>query len=151
MDEAFHIGEGFMEPATVVNLGNYSFTVIWGDENRTTPLEVRSLGSAWQLPEGISMNMTFAELQQTLGEFQIFGLGWDYGGTVLLDNTALDQHRDDLVLRMEPEMGTAQTHPEDFQAVLGDRLYASTNPHFQPLNLTLEEIIVFLEPTNSQP
>lgn len=149
VDEEFHIGEGFMEPATAVNLDDYSFTVIWADENRTTPLEIRALGSAWQLPQDIRMGMTFAELQASLGEFQIFGLGWDYGGTVLLDNTVLDEHRETLILRMEPELGVAQTNTDDFQAVLGDRLYESTDPHFGSLNMTLDDVIVYLEPTDN--
>ncbi len=145
-DEEFNIGEGFMEPATTVDLGDYSFTVIWDDESRTTPLEIRSLGSAWQLPANIRMGMTFAELQRSLGAFEMFGLGWDYGGTVMLDDTTLDDYRNHLVLRMEPEPGIAESRASDFQAVLGDRLYASTDPHFQALNMHLEEVIVFLEP-----
>lgn len=146
-DEEFHIGEGFMEPATAVDLGEHSFTVIWTDDDRQEALEVRDVGSAWELPAGIHTGMTLDELQQALGDFQMFGLGWDYGGTLVLDNTTLDDYRNDLVLRMEPEADTAQTHSEDFQAVAGDRLYDSTNPHFEPFNMTLDDIVVYLEST----
>jgi hypothetical protein len=144
VDEDIHIGEGFMEPGTTVNLGDYSFKIVWADETRTTPLEVRELGPAWQLPNGIHIGTTFEELQNALGEFEMFGMGWDYAGTVMLDNTTLDDYREDLVLRMDADPDAAESHASDFQAVLGDALFESTNPHFAPLELTVEEIIVFL-------
>ncbi|MEB3210837.1 MAG: hypothetical protein VKL39_05760 [Leptolyngbyaceae bacterium] len=145
VDEDVHIGEGFMEPGTTVNLGDYSFKIVWADDSRTTPIEVRELGPAWELPDGIQLGMSFSELQETLGEFEIFGMGWDYAGTVLLDNTSLDAYREDLILRMEPAPGAAESHSDDFQAVLGDALFESTNPHLAPLDLTLEEVIVYLD------
>jgi hypothetical protein len=144
-DEEFHIGEGFMEPATAVDLGEHSFTVIWTDAERTDALEVRGIGPAWELPAGIHAGMSLDELQQALGDFQMFGLGWDYGGTLVLDNTTLDDYRNDLVLRMEPAADTAQTHSDDFLAVSGDRLYESTNPHFESFDMTLEDVVVYLE------
>ncbi len=145
-DKEFHIGEGFMEPATAVDLGDHSFTVIWTNVERTDALEVRGVGPAWELPAGIHAGMSLNELQQALGDFQMFGLGWDYSGTLVLDNTTLDNYRHDLVLRMEPEGTTAQTYADDFLAVSGDRLYDSTNPHFESFNMTLEGIVVYLEP-----
>ncbi|MEM7769553.1 MAG: hypothetical protein AAF327_03460 [Cyanobacteria bacterium P01_A01_bin.37] len=144
VDEDVHIGEGFMEPGTAVNLGDYSFKIVWSDDSRTTPLEIREVGSAWQLPGDIQLGMSFSELKETLGEFEIFGLGWDYGGTVMLDNTVLDAHSSDLILRMHPAAGTAQTYSDDFFAVSGDELFESTNPHFTPLEMTLEDIVVYL-------
>ncbi|MEL6320102.1 MAG: hypothetical protein AAFQ57_05560, partial [Cyanobacteria bacterium J06626_14] len=145
VDEEVHIGEGFFEPGTAVDLGDYSFKVVWSDNSRTTPIEIRELGPAWELPNGIQLGMPFEDLKTTLGEFEIFGMGWDYAGTVMLDNTTLDSYREDLILRMEPAVGVAETFSDDFQAVLGDELFNSANPHFSSLDLTLEEIIVYLE------
>lgn len=147
VDEDFHVGEGFTEPATRIDLGEeYSFTVIWADESRTTPLEIRGLGNAWELPEGIRVGMPFADVEAALGDFKLFGLGWDYGGTVVLDDTTLDEYANSLVLRLQPGAEAIASANSDFESVLGDQVYDSSNPHFQALDMTVDQIIVMLTP-----
>ncbi len=141
-DEEINIGEGFTEPGTRVDLGDRSFTVIWADATRTEALEVRNFGSAWETPEGIHVGMPFSELQDKLGAFELYGFAWDYGGTVALEGTPLAEYEEMLILRVHPNQNAAQTAPDDYQAVIGDVLYASTNPHMEALEPKVGEMIV---------
>lgn len=144
-NQPFSVGEGETRPATRVNLGETrSFTVIWTDESRSQVEAVSQLGSDWKTPEGIGMGMSLAELQTQLGNFQIYGFAWDYSGTVVLDGTPLAKYNNLLVLRLSPQPGAAESQPTDFEAVMGDRLYDSTNPHLQALYPTVDRIIVRL-------
>ena len=61
--EDVHLGEGIFAPSTQVNVGsNQSFTVVWSDESRSTPLEVRDLGTGWKI-NGIYNGMSFQDLE----------------------------------------------------------------------------------------
>lgn len=147
IDHQVDVGEGFTEPATTIDLGgDRTLTVVWTDETRTQLSEIRDLGAAWKTPEGIHRGMTFAELKDILGPFKLYGFAWDYGGTVLLDDSNLEQYSGLMVLRVQPAENAQEQHPEDFQAVIGEELYESTDPHFKPLDLTVSELIVYLEP-----
>lgn len=144
-DKRVDVGEGMTEAATRVELGDgYSFTVVWSDSSRTSPLEIRDIGSAWTMPEGIQIGTSFSELQSSLGEFELFGFGWDYGGTLMLDNTPLDAYKDTLIMRLQPENQAQTSNPTAMDAVMGDELYKSDNPNFESLNMTVSEIIVVL-------
>ncbi|MBE9177185.1 hypothetical protein IQ268_01170 [Oculatella sp. LEGE 06141] len=144
-DEEVSIGEGFTKPGTTVNLGEArSFSIVWTDESRTQPEEIRNLGSAWKTPEGIGVGTSFNELEQQLGEFELYGLGWDYGGTVALEDSDLSQYQDLLILRLQPTPEAAKSDASAFQAVTGDTLFSSDNPNFQQLDLTVGEMIVYL-------
>ncbi|NJN85639.1 MAG: hypothetical protein HC881_04135 [Leptolyngbyaceae cyanobacterium SL_7_1] len=143
-DEEIDVGEGFTESGTVVDLGDRSFSVIWTDSSRSQPALVQNFGTAWQTPEGIGISTSFPELQTILGEFQLYGFGWDYGGTVVLDGTPLDQYDGLLVLRVQPS-GNSQASA-DYKAVAGDSLYPSNDTHFQSLDLQVESMIVYLTP-----
>lgn len=144
-DEAVDVGEGMTEAATRIALEDgYSFTVVWEDDSRTAPFEIRDIGPGWTMPEGIQIGTSFAELQSSLGEFELYGLGWDYGGTVVLDNTTLDAYQDKLIVRLQPEAQAQTAQPEAMEALMGDTLYASDNPNFGMLNMSVNEIIVRL-------
>ena len=132
--------------ATDVNLGRErSFTVVWSDSTQTKPGSVRNLGSAWKTPEGIGVSTPMAELRRQLGEFQLYGLAWDYSGTILLENTRLSRYAGALILTVEPAPGAAQRFPNDYRAVLGDGTFSSNNPHWQPLNMRVAAITVMLD------
>jgi hypothetical protein len=150
-DEEVNIGEGFTEPATRVKLEpEKSFSVVWADTNRTQPVEVRNLGREWQTPQGIGVGTPLSQLQETLGEFQLYGFAWDYGGTVVLEGTELAQYEDSLILRLQTAPNAAEKSPDDFQAVAGDDTFSSTNPHLQALDVEVGEIIVRLVPMGSE-
>ncbi|MEB3357110.1 MAG: hypothetical protein VKK04_10310 [Synechococcales bacterium] len=145
VDTEIHVGEGMMEAGTEVDLGDgYSFNVIWADAERTTPREVRDLSGKWQTPEGISMGTSFEELQTILGPFELYGFAWDYGGTILLEDTQLSEYDGLLTLRVTPSNSSMQAANADYQEVMGDQVYSSTNPHLQPLDIEVYDMIVTL-------
>lgn len=146
-NQAYNVGEGERVPATRVNLGETeSFTILWQDENRTQAVAVTELGTAWKTPEGIGIGMSLKELEAKLGEFQLYGFGWDYSGTVLLQGTNLADYQGLLILRLSPDRTTVETQPQLYQSVSGDTPFSSSNPAIQALNPTINRIIVKLSP-----
>lgn len=145
-DREFNLGEGFMQPATRVELGEgRSLTVIWEDASRTQVLGVGELGAEWKTPEGIGIGTSLQELQDILGSFQLAGFEWDYAGAILLDGTKLEKYQGWLYLQVLPDAAIAEEFAQDYQAVVGDELFDSTNPHMQALNPTVQRAIVQLE------
>ncbi len=145
-NEDVSMGEGETEPGTVVNAGSANtFTVIWTNENRTAVAGAINFGSAWRTPEGIGIGTSFAELQQKLGAFQLYGFDWDYGGSVVLENTGLSKYYGTLILRVAATDESRERSPNDYDAVIGDELFASTSPHFSALDINVEEMAVYLE------
>ncbi len=131
--------------ATQVNLNQgRSLLVVWSDNTRTKPLDVRNLGSAWKTPEGIGVGTPLSELRKKLGDFKLYGLEWDYGGTILLDSSKLSRYQGKLILRVDTAPNASEKFPNDYQAVSGDSTFSSTNPHWKPLGIRLAEIIVVL-------
>ena len=134
-------------PGTRVNLGpTQSFTVVWQDTKRVKPFHVRELGSAWKTTEGIGTGTSLTHLQKQLGKFQLSGLDWDYGGAVMFDNTRLSGYIGKLTLVMAATPGSADKFPNDYSAVAGDRLLASTDPHWKSLGMRVSSMIVYLNP-----
>ncbi|MEH1907775.1 MAG: hypothetical protein V7L05_09380 [Nostoc sp.] len=134
--------------ATEVNLNQErSLLVVWSDNTRTKPLHVSNLGSAWKTREGIGVGTPLSELRKKLGNFKLYGLGWDYGGTILLDNSRLSSYEGKLILQVHTAANAAQKYPNDYRAVSGDRTLSSSNPHWKPLGIRLAEIIVLLNPS----
>jgi hypothetical protein len=145
-DEEVGMGEGETEPGTVVNRdAANAFTVIWTDETRTAAAGAINFGSAWRTPEGIGIGTSFAELQQKLGAFQLYGFEWDYGGSVVLENTRLSKYYGTLILRVAPTAASMERSPNDYDAVIGDELFPSSSPHFRALDITVEEMAVYLQ------
>lgn len=146
-EQSVNIGEGFTEPGTRVDLGpERSFSVVWADTTRTKPVEVRNLGPAWQTPQGIGVGTPLSQLQQKLGQFELYGFAWDYGGTVLLQGSKLAQYEKTLVLRVQPGPDATEKSPNDYRAVMGERKFSSTNPHLRSLDIKVREMIVRLVP-----
>ncbi|PAX51448.1 hypothetical protein [Brunnivagina elsteri] len=145
-DETISGAEGIGKfPVTRVNLGSQrSFTVVWNDNTRTKAASVIDFGSAWKTPEGIGVRTTFDELRQKLGEFKLYGLGWDYSGTVLLETTKLAKYKGKLGLQVDAARNASQRFPKQYQAVLGDATFSSANPNWKPLGMRLVQMNVSL-------
>ncbi|MBE9000474.1 hypothetical protein IQ274_20085 [Nostoc sp. LEGE 12447] len=120
--------------------------VVWSDNTRTKPLDVRNLGSAWKTREGIGVGTPLSELRKKLGNFKLYGLAWDYGGTILLDSSKLSRYQGKLILRVDAAPNAYEKFANDYQAVSGDSTFSSSNRHWKPLGITLTEIIVVLNP-----
>jgi len=57
--------------ATQLNLNQgRSLLIVWSDNTRTKPLDVRDLGSAWKTREGIGVGTPLSELRKKLGNFK---------------------------------------------------------------------------------
>ena len=147
-DTEVAVGEGFTESGTIVNAGSeQTFAVIWVDESQSEPATVKDFGAAWETPEGIGIGTPLVELQQILGPFDLYGFGWDYGGTLVLEGSNLSQYYGALILRLQPaDPAAPQQQAEAFTAVLGDKLIASDNPNLAELDLVVDEMIVYIDP-----
>ncbi|MDZ8184265.1 MAG: hypothetical protein RMX96_05300 [Nostoc sp. ChiSLP02] len=121
--------------------------VVWSDNTRTKPLDVRNLGSAWKTREGLGVGTPLSELRKQLGNFKLYGLAWDYGGTILLDSSKLSRYQGKMILRVDAAPNAYEKFPNDYQAVSGDSTFSSSNPHWKPLGIRLTEIIVVLNPS----
>lgn len=144
------MGEGFAQPGTRVELGeSRSFTIIWANADRTQVAEVRDIGSDWRTPEGIQPGLSIEELEAILGPFQLSGFTWDYGGTVRLEGTTLDNYDSQLIVRLQPTPeDTRQT--QAMKDVLGDELLDSDHKSFDQIHPVVDEIIVSLAKPHSQ-
>jgi hypothetical protein len=144
-DTEVHVGEGFMEPGTVVSFGNQpQFAVVWLDDSRSRPLMAKDFSPDWKTPEGIGVGTPYATLQQQLGSFQLYGFGWDYGGTISLEDSQLDQYYGLLLLRLEPSATAMEDNPEATQATMGERLIPSTDPNLAQLDISVSSMMVYL-------
>ncbi|MBD2210326.1 hypothetical protein H6G27_10610 [Nostoc linckia FACHB-104] len=133
--------------ATQVNLGKErSFLVVWSDNTRKKPLDVRDIGSAWKTPEGLSTGTPLSELRKKLGDFKLSGLGWDYGGAIFLETSRLSRYQGKIFFRVDAASNAYEKYPNDYQAVLGDQTLSASNPHWKPLGIHISQIIVVLNP-----
>jgi hypothetical protein len=144
-DQSVDVGEGQTEKGTVVNQGtDEAFTVLWTDDTRTAIAAITNLGSAWKTPEGIGVGTTFEQLKEQLGTFKLYGLDWDYGGTISFEGSNLSEYDGKLIVRLQPSDNAAEQAPEDYEAVVGDRLFESTDPHFEQLGMKVSDMSVYL-------
>jgi hypothetical protein len=105
-------------PGTRIHQGERSFTVVWSDPEGSHPTRVQDIGPGWRI-EQIGLGTTWAELKRVLGsQFEIYGFGWDFGGTVSLERSTLARYADTLWLRVRPTV-----FHDDYRRVLGDQLY----------------------------
>ncbi|MFN6464660.1 MAG: hypothetical protein RMZ41_022975 [Nostoc sp. DedVER02] len=135
--------------ATQVNLNQgRSLLIVWSDNTRKKPLDVRNLGSAWKTREGIGVGTPLSELRKKLGNFKLYGLAWDYGGTILLDSSKLSRYQGKVILRVDAAPNAYEKFPNDYQAVSGDGTFSASDRHWKPLGIRLTEIIVVLNPSD---
>jgi hypothetical protein len=144
-DETILQAEGTVSvPATKVNSGtSRSFTVFWKDETRNKIAYIKGFGSEWKTPEGIGVGTTLKQLRSDLGEFKLYGFGWDYGGSVNLEGTKLSKYQGKLSLTLDPASENAYgNYPKQYAAVSGDQELSSTNPNLEPLDVRVYQMTV---------
>jgi hypothetical protein len=144
-DEQIAVGEGFREPGTWVDLGHgRSLAIIWTDETQSRPYEVRHLDSQWHTPEGVHVGMTLDDVRDSLGTFRIYGFAWDYGGTLNLEGSHLNNYHYLLHLRLRPtQQDTVYT--SDYP-IMGDTLFPGDHPRLDEVEPVLDTMIVVLNP-----
>jgi hypothetical protein len=147
-DRPIFLGEGTTELGTVVNAdSDQQFAVVWDDAAQTRPRLIKDFGPAWQIPEGLGVGSPYGAVEAALGNFELYGFAWDYGGTIVLEGTGLAQYDGALWLRLAPSDEAVAAHLDAYQAVMGDGLFASTNPNLAALDLSVYEMVVAIEST----
>jgi hypothetical protein len=138
-----HLGEGMFQPGTRINLGDRTLSVVWADDTQTAVASARDFGPAWQVEPGLGLGTSLAEMQAALGDFEVYGFGWDYGGTVVLEGTVLEPYQDSLFLRFSPRDGW-ESPPEAYFTVMGEARFPADAPALQTLDLVVTEMVVLL-------
>lgn len=63
--------------------------VVWDEDGKIVRL-VRVIGSAWTFENGLKAGMSVGEVEKINGKpFKIFGWGWDYGGSAIIEEGEL--------------------------------------------------------------
>lgn len=133
------IGEGETMPATAVFPGTaQEAVVLWKPDHEGTAIDrVFVTGSAWKLPHGLRPGDGLEATERLCGgPFQIYGFGWDYGGTAIFEGTALDGK---VGVLFQPSEGS----PSD--GVIGDSLFDSTLPAMRAADPRVEEVAIILD------
>jgi hypothetical protein len=135
-------GEVKLPSTTFRILGAESFTIVWKNKQRNAPLQVFTTNSALKTVEGIHVGMTFLELQKIIGEFQISGIGWDYGNQVIINQKRWKTHFNRLSISIEFPALACEKFPKDCEAVSGETYISSSNPHWKNLEPYVNKISV---------
>jgi hypothetical protein len=133
----FNGAEGEIKlPATVVKFGNNKeLKVVWKDRKRNRVFMTLVRDPDWQTKSGIHVGMTFPQLRQIAGKFQVSGLGWDYGNIVsfpaLKTNPFLG-----MGIKVDADDKASEQFPQEYNAVSGDGLQLADNdPRWKKLNM----------------
>ena len=137
VDTAVHVGEGQFEPGTILVAHGDSLTIIWSDSTRSRIVGFTGLGRAWRTPDGLHVSSSLAEMERVLGPFAVLGFGWDYGGTAMLANTALEDSG--IFFRMQPRHDSTRATAA-YQRVRGDREYPTNSVDVRALDLIVRAI-----------
>lgn len=150
-DQPIPMGEGTTEPGTLIDLGpEQQFAIVWRDQSQTVPLLAKDFGSAWQTPEGLGVGVPYSTVRSVLGNFQLYGFAWDYEGSLVLEGSNLSQYYGDLLLRVRPSQASAEAHAKEYQALMGDALFAGDDPNLEPLDIQVYEMTVYLNPPTQE-
>jgi hypothetical protein len=129
--------------ATKINLGkNKSVTVVWKDKKKNKVSYLTDFGTDWQTKDGIKVGTTLAELRKKYGKFTITGLGWDYGGFVLLHKLNLPQYKN-ISLRVNANEKMSEKYSNDYYKITGDQELSSHDPNWDKFGITVVEVEVF--------
>ena len=139
-DTEYPIGEGETVRGTIIfPATSREATVLWmqGQAGQKIDRVVIS-GEEWLLPDGIRHGDELEAVEEINGgPFMIYGFGWDYGGVGYFKGGALDR-KVQIWFRPSDEEG-----PE-YQAVLGDSLFNSTDPAMRAVDPRVAEMAVVL-------
>ncbi|MGZ6358713.1 MAG: hypothetical protein ACXWP1_06125 [Bdellovibrionota bacterium] len=118
--------------------------VFWKDEKaHARPRLVKIYGTRWKTsPGGVHLGMRLKELEHAnLGVFTLAGFGWDYGGAVYSWRLGKLSVLGTSLPSVTVSLGTgADFGNKDYQAVLGEAEFLSSNPNMQKLNPRVTEM-----------
>ncbi|MCB0639171.1 MAG: hypothetical protein KDC54_21235 [Lewinella sp.] len=143
--EEVYLGEGLYEEGVVLFPDNprRRVEIYWEPQfDPVRPSYLRISGyqgeTDWKTTEGITVGTTLTELNRLNGRpFQLYGFGWDYGGSVV--DWMGGQLSNELGLRLEPG-AEAQASME----VVGDQLIRSDHPALAQMDVRVDVLDLHL-------
>ena len=139
-DTDYPIGEGETVPGTIIFPGtSREATVLWmqGQAGQKIDRVVIS-GEEWLLPDGIRHGDELEAVEEINGgPFMIYGFGWDYGGVGYFKGGALDR-------KVQIWFRPSDEESPEYQAVLGDSLFNSTDPAMRAVDPRVAEVAIVL-------
>jgi hypothetical protein len=142
-DREVDVGEGTTAPGTVVAAGTpMAQEVVWADQARTRPERIRVLGEGIRDPGGLGLGTSLADLEKTLGPFELYGFGWDRGGTVQLEGTRLARLQGKLFFQLEPGVTDTPEAKAALGEVVGQDLFPSSDPRVLALEPEVSEFMM---------
>jgi len=139
-DTDYPIGEGETVPGTIIFPGtSREATVLWMPGQAGQKIDrVVLTGEEWLLPDGIRHGDELEAVEAINGApFMIYGFGWDYGGVGYFKGGKLDR-KVQIWFRPSVEEGP------DYQAVLGDSLFNSTDAAMRTVDPRVAEVAIIL-------
>jgi hypothetical protein len=145
-DRDFYGPEGQVKlPATVVKFGkNKELEVIWKDSQRNRVFMTIVRDADWQTKSGIRVGMTFPQLRKIVGKFQVSGLDWDYGNSVIFPEPKTYPFKG-MGIKVNAAEGVNTRFPQDYQAVSGDTTIADDDPRWKNLNMRVITLEVYYQ------
>lgn len=144
-DYQFDQGEGNFLPGLQV-LGGTPWELLLQTDGETIE-RIQIVGEGYQLGNGLHVGSTFDELKRALGEFEMFGWGWDYGGTLAVEPPKKSGYQ--LAVRTEPAKDRKWSKKAREVLRGGDRKFASSheamaelNPHVASITLIWKDVAV---------
>lgn len=149
--EKLYVGDGQELPGLAIYPDDPEkrVEVIWQEENpsKIAFVQIQGERSKWKTKEGVTLGTSLAELEKLNGRaFDLFGLGWDFGGTVV---DWKGGNLDALQVRVADPADT-QLSQEETSTISGDQTISSDTPALKKVNPTVFKIVVpleFREPT----
>ena len=131
--------EGDYMPITVINAGKPdSAVVIWNSERRDKVQSLVKLGAAWRTPEGLGVGSSLDDIVRAIGAVQVMGFGWDYGGTVMLNGTRLENSG--IFFRTAPTAGDPAA-----AKIQGDKPFAANDAGVRALKPVVRAVDIMMQ------
>ena len=126
VDHRFDQGEGIFLPGVKVMPGTPYELNLQTDGETIERIEI--VGGAIALDNGVRVGSTLAELRTTLGPFEMFGFGWDHGGTLIA--SGFEPPGFEVAVQTQPADPKGHTFTPKGLEVLrgGDQRFPSTHP-----------------------
>jgi hypothetical protein len=148
--DSIHIGEGYYEIGTTVfkNSPN-EISIIWNDsKNVKSPsyITVKGSNSNWVTNQGIQIGTSLKQLETINGgPFTMTGFAWDYAGTIIeWKNGKLaaiaGESNDKMLIRLG-EYENLKITPEEYQQLIGDIAFESSNKLLQKMNPIVYQMV----------
>ena len=150
--EQLYVGDGQELPGLAIYPDDPErrIEVIWeeGSTSKIAFIQIQGDRSQWKTPEGVTLGTTLLELEKLNGRpFDLFGLAWDFGGTVTdWKGGALDG----LMLRVA-DNSEREYSEEQANAIFGDQQISSSLPFLREVNPKVFKISISFSRPQDQP